>query len=114
MTLLIKFLFSVYRSSFEAVTKSQPLKEFLTVAQDTKDAIMIRRWRQFHLTTLHPLDLEAVRIIKENCHLFHKLSVKGVRDEDCCSGKTYVSGCFNRLKAVLLFNPWTQTVPIDT
>jgi len=28
---------------------------------------------RFHVSTLHPLDLEAVKLIKNNSHLIHKV-----------------------------------------
>ena len=37
---------------------------------------MIRQWRKFHLDVLHPLDLAAVRLIKDNSHLYHQAGHK--------------------------------------
>ena len=62
----------VYKASYAAICKKRDLKDWLKEAQDTKNADMIRQWRKFHLDVLHPLDLAAVRLIKDNSHLYHQ------------------------------------------
>jgi len=71
----------VYKSSYRAITKQGDLRAWLKEAQDTKNAEMIRQWRKFHLEVLHPLDLEAVRLIKENSHLFHQESCGKINND---------------------------------
>ena len=43
-----------------------------------RDAQRIVKWRSFYLKTLHPLDVEAVKLIKENTHLYYQVSKTGV------------------------------------
>ena len=38
-----------------------------------RDAQRIVKWRSFYLKTLHPLDVEAVKLIKENTHLYYQV-----------------------------------------
>ena len=64
----------MYKASYAAICKKRDLKDWLKEAQDTKNAAMIRQWRKFHLDVLHPLDLAAVRLIKDNSHLYHQES----------------------------------------
>ena len=66
----------VYKASYAAICKKRDLKDWLKEAQDTKNADMIRQWRKFHLDVLHPLDLAAVRLIKDNSHLYHQAGHK--------------------------------------
>ena len=51
------------------------LHEWLEAAQLLKDSERILKWRSFYLQTLHPLDIEAVRLIKENAHLFYQVTL---------------------------------------
>jgi len=62
----------VYRSSYAAITQDEPLHQWLRKAEEMKNKEAIISWRKFHVSTLHPLDLEAVKLIKNNSHLIHK------------------------------------------
>ena len=48
-------------------------KNFLKVEKLLRDAQRIVKWRSFYLKTLHPLDVEAVKLIKENTHLYYQV-----------------------------------------
>ena len=49
------------------------LKKFSKVEKLLRDAQRIVKWRSFYLKTLHPLDVEAVKLIKENTHLYYQV-----------------------------------------
>ena len=76
MCLEVSNFYLVYKASYAAICKKRDLKDWLKEAQDTKNADMIRQWRKFHLDVLHPLDLAAVRLIKDNSHLYHQAGHK--------------------------------------
>ena len=50
---------------------------FKMLSKLLRDAQRIVKWRSFYLKTLHPLDVEAVKLIKENTHLYYQVSKPG-------------------------------------
>ena len=67
----------VYNSSYVCVTRCKhiSLEEWLEAAQLLRDGARIIKWRSFYLQTLHPLDIQAVKMIQANVHLFHQVRV---------------------------------------
>ena len=68
----------VYNSSYVCVTRCKhiTLEEWLEAAQLLRDGERIIKWRSFYLETLHPLDIQAVRMIQQNAHLFYQVYFK--------------------------------------
>jgi len=73
----------VYNSSYVCVTqcKHVSMHEWLEAAQLLRDAQRIVKWRSFYLKTLHPLDVEAVKLIKDNTHLYYQNETPQCFDE---------------------------------
>ena len=69
------YIFLVYNSSYVCVTQNEhvSLHDWLAAAEKFQDARRIHKWRSFYIKTLHPLDAEAVALIKNNAHLFHNV-----------------------------------------
>ena len=49
------------------------INKFWMLKKLLRDAQRIVKWRSFYLKTLHPLDVEAVKLIKENTHLYYQV-----------------------------------------